>query len=163
MKRDAWAGALSWWSRQSPGAHSCGLLNHPNSFHRGMFNLNAKFDADLLLYSLSHFECDKHTVHMLTQCCLPPPLTSTVKSSLFTHAHSSPLSLAARLCQCLANHSHYNSNGWAFSRQTSYTCVCFWPSVVPLVLISARTSVHSLFFFSLFQLFLYRKAICFSV
>ena len=36
-------------------------------------------------------------VHMLTQQCLPPPLTSTVKSSLFTHAHSSPLSLAAKL------------------------------------------------------------------
>ena len=29
---------------------------------------------------------------MLTQWCLPPPPTSTVKS-LFTHAHSSPLSL----------------------------------------------------------------------
>ena len=35
------------------------------------------------------------------------PLTSAVKSSLFTHAHSSPLSLAARLHQCHANHSHY--------------------------------------------------------
>ena len=43
----------------------------------------------------NHFECDGHTVHMLTQWCLPPPLTSTVKVSLFTHAHSSPLSLAA--------------------------------------------------------------------
>ena len=62
--------------------------------------LNAKFDADLLLYSLNHFECDSHTVHMLTQWCLPPPLASTVKLSLFTHVHSSPLSLAARLCQC---------------------------------------------------------------
>ena len=29
------------------------LLNHLNSFHGGMFKLNAKFDADLLLYSLS--------------------------------------------------------------------------------------------------------------
>ena len=48
------------------------LLNHPNSFHRGMFKLNAKFDADLLLYLLSHFECDGHTVHMLTQWHLPP-------------------------------------------------------------------------------------------
>ena len=36
-------------------AHSCGLLNHANGFHGGMFKLNAKFDADLLLYSLSHF------------------------------------------------------------------------------------------------------------
>ena len=57
--------------------------------------LNAKFDADFLLYSLSHFACHGHTVHMLTQRHLPPPLTSTVKSSLFTHVHSNPLSLAA--------------------------------------------------------------------
>ena len=42
------------------------LLYHPNSFHGGMFKLNAEFDADLLLCSLSHFECDGHTVHMLT-------------------------------------------------------------------------------------------------
>ena len=54
MKRDAWAGVWLWWSHQSPVAHSCGLLNYPNSFHRGMFKLKAKLDADLLLYSLSH-------------------------------------------------------------------------------------------------------------
>ena len=40
-----------------------------------MFKLNAKLDADSLLYPLSHFECDSHKVYML-------PLTSTVKSSL---------------------------------------------------------------------------------
>ena len=62
-----------------------------------MFKFNAKFEADLLLYSLSHFECNSHTVHMLTQQCLLPPLTRTVKSSLFTHVHSSPHSVAARL------------------------------------------------------------------
>ena len=83
---------------QSPIAHSCGLLNHLNSFCGGLFKLNIKFDAYLLLYSLSHFECDSHTVHMLTQRCLPPPLTNRVKSSLFIHVHSSPLFLAARLC-----------------------------------------------------------------
>ena len=79
--------------------------------------LNAKFDANLLLYSLSYFECDGHTVHMLTQWNLLPPLTSTVKSSLFTHVHSSLLSLATRLYQCWANHSHCINNGWTFSRQ----------------------------------------------
>ena len=52
MRSDAWAGTLLWWSCQSPGAHSYGLLNHPNSFHRGMFNLNAKFHPDSLLYLL---------------------------------------------------------------------------------------------------------------
>ena len=73
------------------------LLNHPNSFCGRVFKLNTKFDVDSLLYSLSHFECDGHIVHMLTQKHLLPPLTSTVKSSLFTHAHSSPLALAAGL------------------------------------------------------------------
>ena len=53
--------------RQSPVAHSCGLLNLPNSFCGGMSNLNANFDADVLLYLFSHFECYSHTVHMLTQ------------------------------------------------------------------------------------------------
>ena len=47
-----WEGALSWWSCQSPVVHSCSLLHHLNSFHGGMFKLNAKFGADLLLYSL---------------------------------------------------------------------------------------------------------------
>ena len=85
-----------------------------------MLKLNAKLDADLLLYSLSHFEGNHHTVHMLTQWHLLPPLNSTVKLSLFTHVHSSPLSLAAKLHQCHANHSCYINNGWTFSRQTSY-------------------------------------------
>ena len=44
--------ACSWWSCQSSVAQSWGLLNYPNSFLRGMFKLNAKFDADSLLYSV---------------------------------------------------------------------------------------------------------------
>ena len=70
------------------------LLSHLNSFCGGMFKLNTKFGADPLLYWLSHFECDCDTVHMVTQWPLPPPLTGSVKSSLLTHVHSSPLSLA---------------------------------------------------------------------
>ena len=89
-RREAWVGVLSWWSCQPPAAHSCSLLNHPNSFHGGMFKLNAKFDADSLLYLLSHFERDGHTVHVLTEWHLLPPLTSTVKSSLFMHMHWMP-------------------------------------------------------------------------
>ena len=65
-----------------------------------MFKLNANSDADSFLCLLSHFKCDGHTVHILTQWCPPPPLTSTLQSSLFTHVHSSPLSLAARLHWC---------------------------------------------------------------
>ena len=106
-RHDAWAGTLSWWSCHSPVAHHCDLLNHPNSFHRGMFRLNITFDADLFLYLLSHFECEGHTIHMLTQWRLPPPLTSAVQSSLFTHVPSGPLSLAARLHQCHTNCSLY--------------------------------------------------------
>ena len=38
-----------------------------------LFKLNIKFDADLLLYSFSHFECSSHTGHTLTQQRLLPP------------------------------------------------------------------------------------------
>ena len=110
------------WSCQSPAAHSCGPESHPNSFGGGMLKLNAKFDADSLLCLPSHLDYDNHTVHMLTQWHLPPPLTSTVKSSLFMHAHSSPLSLAARLHWCYINHSHYINNALTFSRQTLSVC-----------------------------------------
>ena len=106
MRRDAGAGELLWQSCQSPVAHGCRLLIHPDSFHRGTLKLNIKFDADSLFCLLSHFECDGHTVHMLTQQCLLPPLTSTVRSSLFTHGHSSPCSLAARLHWCHTNCFH---------------------------------------------------------
>ena len=85
-----------------------------------MFKFSAKFDANQLLYSLSHFEYTDHIVHVFTQWRLPPPLTSTVKLSLFMHVHSSPFSLAAKLHQSRANHSPYINNGWTFSRQTSY-------------------------------------------
>ena len=128
LSTDSWPS----WSIVSPFYLHCthcivpeSLLNHLHSFRGGMFKLNAKFDEDLLLYSLSHFECDGHTVHMVTQWCLPPLLTRTVKLSLFTHAHSSPLSLAARSHWCHANHSRYLNNGWTFSRQTSYVWKLF--------------------------------------
>ena len=67
MRCDTWVGVLSWWSCQSPGTQSCGLLNHPNSFYGEMFKLSAKLDAELLLYSFNHFECDDCTVQLLTQ------------------------------------------------------------------------------------------------
>ena len=51
-RHDAWAGMVLWWGCQSPVAHCCSLPNHPDSFHRGMFKLKAKFDADSLLYSV---------------------------------------------------------------------------------------------------------------
>ena len=95
MRCDAWAGVLLWWSCQSPVARGCSLLNHLSSFRRGMFKLNAKFVADSLLYLLSHFEYHGHSTVLL------PPLTSTVKLSLFTYVHSSPLSLAFQVMSTL--------------------------------------------------------------
>ena len=104
------------------------LLNHPHSYCEGMFKLNAKFDAHSLLCLLSYFECGSHTVHTLTQWCLPIPSTSTVNSSLFIQAHSSPLSLAARLHQCRTNRSHNINSGWTFPDRPSYrdTAVRGW-------------------------------------
>ena len=78
-RHDEWAGTLSRWRCQSPVVHSCCLLNHLNSFCREIFKLNAKLDADSLLYLPNYFECDGHTVHMLTQWHLLSPLTSTVR------------------------------------------------------------------------------------
>ena len=46
-----------------------------------------------------------------------------LKSS-FTYVHSSPLSLAARLHWCHANHSCYIYNVWTFSGQTLYVWCC---------------------------------------
>ena len=94
LRCDAWVGALLWWSCQSPIAHIYGLSNHPNSFHRsgnsfhrGRFKLLTKFDADLLLYSLSDFECDSYTVHMLIQQHQPYPSSSlTNYSEVVIHA-----------------------------------------------------------------------------
>ena len=88
-----------------------------------MFKLNTKFDSDSLLYSLSHFECDGHTVHMLTQWHLPPPLTSTVKLSLFTHTQSSPLFLAANYIDVVQAILIILKNGWIFSGQASYIAI----------------------------------------
>ena len=79
-----------------------------------MFKLHTKFDADSYLYLLSHFECDSHTVHMLTQWVYHSLLATIVKLLLFTHAHPSLLSLAARLHGCPANSSCYINNGWTF-------------------------------------------------
>ena len=76
------------WSCQSPVAHSCSLLNHPNSFCRATFRLHAKFDADSLLYSLSHFERDGYTyTYLLTSVYCPLWLVQ------WSHHCSSPFPL----------------------------------------------------------------------
>ena len=71
VRCDAWVGMLSWWSCQSLVAHSCGLLNHLNSFHGGMFKLNTKFDANSLLYSLVILNAmvTQYTCSFNSVCC----------------------------------------------------------------------------------------------
>ena len=90
---------------------------------RGMFKLNAISDADLLLCSLSHFECDGHTVHMLTQWASTAP-TDQYSEVVIVHtsAFQSTL-LGCQVTSCCANDSHYINNGWTFSRQTSYKSI----------------------------------------
>ena len=86
-----------------------------------------------LMQNLIQIHCSTHSVIlnvMATQYTCPlngvyHPLTSTVKSPLFRHVHSSPLSLASRLHWCWANCSLYINNGWAFSGQTLVYSVIF--------------------------------------
>ena len=102
-----------------------------------MFKLNTKFDTDSLLYLLHHFECDSHTVHMLPQQRLPPPLSSTVKSSLFTHACSSPLFLAARLHQVTQTFLVILTMAGLFLDKPQYKLFCLFP---PLALQKNKAS-----------------------
>ena len=98
-----------------------------NSFLAGTFKLNTKLDGDLLLYSLSHFECEGHTGHVLTQQCLLPPLTSTVKSSLM-HVRSGPIFLATSLRRYHANCSHMLTVAGLFPDRPC-VCVCTYTCV----------------------------------
>ena len=84
------------------------------SFTQNLMLICCSTCSDILNVMATQYACS-------VQGCLLPLLTGTVKSSLFTHAHSSPLSLAARLHRCCTNHSHYINNSWTFSRQTSYS------------------------------------------
>ena len=52
-RHDAWVGTLSWWSCQSPVAHSCSLLNHPNSFTE---------ECSSLMQNSMQIRCSTHSV-----------------------------------------------------------------------------------------------------
>ena len=96
-------------------AHSCGHLNHLNSFCRGLLKLNAKFDVDLLLCSLSHFECEAmQYVFSLNGIYCPLWLIqwSHGCSCMWILVHSP---------WCPTKRSHYINNGWTFSYQTIYS------------------------------------------
>ena len=70
MRYDAWAGALSWWSCQSPVAHSCSLLNYPNSFYGRMFKLTANIMwihcstcSVILNVTATQYTCSLHGIY----------------------------------------------------------------------------------------------------
>ena len=120
-------------SCQLPVTHSCGLMSHPNSFCGGMFSLTQN------LMQICCSVCSVILNVTATQCSfqwhLPTPPTSTVKSSLFTHAPSRPPSLAARLHRCRTNRSRYINSGWTFSGQPLYSFCEVFSSVVHLLFI----------------------------
>ena len=91
-----------------------------------------------------------HSTHAHQQC-LPPPLTTTVKSSLFTHVHSSSLSFSAKLRRCGTNCSHYINNGWTFSKQT----LCIYVYVCIYVHICTHTYIYTCVWLGLFLDFLF--------
>ena len=110
-RRDARAAVLSWWSCQSPIAVAFWVIQIVSAEECSSLTQNL---MQICCSTCSAIWMHSHTVHLLTQRCLLLPVTSTVKSSLFTHAHSSPLSLAARLRWSHTNCSHYINNGWTF-------------------------------------------------
>ena len=63
MRCDASVGVLSGWSCQSAVAHSCGLLNHPNSFHGGMLKLNTIWCRFVALLAQSFWMQQPHSTH----------------------------------------------------------------------------------------------------
>ena len=65
-----WRPALNPLSHTSQG--SCGLLNYPNSFHGGIFKLNAKSDADSLLCLLLFRMPAPHRTHLHSRASTTP-------------------------------------------------------------------------------------------
>ena len=51
---------------------AAGLLNHLNRFHREMFKLDAKSDADSFLYSLSFWMWQPHSTHAHSMASTAP-------------------------------------------------------------------------------------------
>ena len=89
-----------------------------------MFKLNAKFDADSLLFSLSPIEC-KATQYTCSLSGIYCPHW-LAQWSCHCHAHCSPLSLAVRLYWHCTNCPQYVNNGRTFSRQTMKNLGCFY-------------------------------------
>ena len=115
MRCDTWAGVLSWQSCQSLVSHSWIMqivsMEVCSSLKQNLMQICCCTQSFWMRWpqgTHAHLMASTHPRHHL------------IKSSLFTHAHSSPLPLAAQLRRCCSSSSHYANNGWTFSRQTSY-------------------------------------------
>ena len=106
------------------------VLNHLNSFGRVMFKFNRKFDADFCCTQSSWMWWPPST-HAHSTASIAP-LTSTVKSSLFTHVYSSSLSLAARVHWCHASHFVTLTMAGLFPDRT---CISIYPYVYAYVVL----------------------------
>ena len=123
IRRDAWVDALLWWSCQSPVAHSCGLLNHLNSFveewssvpQNLMLNHCSIFSV-ILNAMATQYTCSVKGIYSL-KCLTYRHLqySEVVIVHIFT---SQSTFLGCQLHWCCTNHSHYINNGWTFSGQT---------------------------------------------
>ena len=106
-----------------------------------------------LMQNLIQIKCSTCSVilnAMATQCTCSldgfylPPLTGTVKLSLFIHAHSSPVALAVRLHPCRTKRSRNINNGWTFTGQTSiYKNNCLKNTVEIMYPFSIETKTNS--------------------
>ena len=97
----------AFWIRRIVSMEECSSLT------QNLMQTHCSARSVILNVTATQYTCPLNSVYC-------PQLTCTVKLSLFTHEHSSPLSLAARLHWCHANCSHYINNGWTFSGQTLY-------------------------------------------
>ena len=95
------SGRVVWWSCQSPGVHSCGLLNHPNSFCGVMFKLNAKFSKDFIYLFLERREKEREK-----RCCERDPLIGCLSHApqLGTWPATQPCALAGNWTRNLRVH-----------------------------------------------------------
>ena len=113
--------------------HSCRLLNHPNSFHGVMVRLKAKFDAGLLLCSLSHLGL-RWPHRTRAHSTASTTLTDQYSEVIIVHTCAFQSTL-----QCCANCCYINS-GWAFSGQTLYMLDTY---AITLPLLPSSTHTHT--------------------
>ena len=122
-RRDAWAGALSWWSCQSPVAHCSGLLNHLNIFCGG--------ECSNLMHNLMQIHCSTCSVIlsvMTTQytCSLNDVYRPHWLGQWSRHCSQTHIPVPSPWLPGYIKNNKlfcYVNNGWTFSRQTLYVCI----------------------------------------